>query len=66
MRPYCYQRCYHCGAGSLMSLRPLAGLRQRLRAERISGAEEERRRRNGRPMTAAELERVLRRYPGGV
>lgn len=41
-------------------------LRERLRAEWIAGAEEERRRRTGREMTAAELERVLRRYPGDV
>ena len=39
-------------------------LDQRLRAEWIAGAEEEWRKRNGRPMTADELERVLRRYPG--
>jgi hypothetical protein len=37
-----------------------------LRAEFITGAEEEWRRRTGRPMTAEELERVLRRYPGDV
>jgi hypothetical protein len=36
----------------------------RLRAEYIAGAEEGSRKRYGRPMTAAELERVLRRYPG--
>lgn len=41
-------------------------LRDRLRAEWIAGAEEEWRRRTGRPMTAAELERLLRRYPGDV
>jgi hypothetical protein len=41
-------------------------LRERLRAEYIAGAEEETRRRTGRPMTAEELERVLRRYPGNV
>ena len=38
--------------------------KERARAEYLAGAEEEWRRRNGRPMTAAELERVLRRYPG--
>jgi hypothetical protein len=38
----------------------------RLRAEFIAGAEEEWRKRNGRPMTAEELERVLRRYPADV
>jgi hypothetical protein len=41
-------------------------LNERLRAEVIAGAEEEWRKRNGRPMTAEELERVLRRYPGDV
>lgn len=41
-------------------------LRERLRAEWIASAQEEWRRRTGRPMTAAELERVLRRYPGDV
>jgi hypothetical protein len=41
-------------------------LNERLRAEYIAGAEEEWRRRTGRPMTAEELERVLRRYPGDV
>ena len=39
-------------------------LNQRLRAEFIASAEEEWRKRTGRPMTAEELERVLRRYPG--
>lgn len=34
--------------------------------EYIAGAEEEWRRRTGRPMTAEELERVLRRYPGDL
>ena len=38
----------------------------RLRAEFIAGDEEEWRTRTGRPMTAEELERVLRRYPGDV
>jgi hypothetical protein len=38
----------------------------RLRAEFIAGAEDEWRRRTGRPMTNEELERVLRRYPGDV
>jgi hypothetical protein len=36
----------------------------RLRAEFMAGAEEEWRKRTGRPMTVEELERVLRRYPG--
>jgi hypothetical protein len=39
-------------------------LRERLRAEFIAGAEEDSRRRLGRSLTAEELERVLRRYPG--
>jgi len=38
----------------------------RLRAEFIAGVEEAWRERNGRPMTAGELERVLRRYPGDI
>jgi hypothetical protein len=38
----------------------------RLGAEFMTGAEEESRRRSGRPMTAEELERVLRRYPGDI
>ncbi len=38
----------------------------RLRAEIIAGADAEWRRRTGRPMTAEELERVLRRYRGDV
>jgi hypothetical protein len=41
-------------------------LRERLRAAWISGAEEEWRRRTAKPMTAAELERVLRRFPGDL
>jgi hypothetical protein len=41
-------------------------LNERLRAEWIAGAEEEWRQRSGRPMTAEELERVLRRHPGDV
>jgi hypothetical protein len=41
-------------------------LRIRLRIEWLAGAEEEHRRRTGRPMTAEELERVLRQYPGDV
>ena len=39
--------------------------KERARTEYIAGAEEDWRRRTGRPMTAEELERVLRRYPGG-
>jgi hypothetical protein len=41
-------------------------LNLRLRAEFIAGAEEEWRKRTERPMTAEELERVLRRYPGDM
>jgi hypothetical protein len=41
-------------------------LNRRLRAEFIAGAEEDSRRRLGRGLTAEELERVLRRYPGDV
>ena len=39
-------------------------LNERLRAEYIAGAEQEWRKRTGRPMTAKELDRVPRRYPG--
>jgi hypothetical protein len=38
----------------------------RLRAEFIVGAKVEWRKPTGRPITAAELERVLRRYPGDI
>lgn len=41
-------------------------LRARLRAEWIAGAEEEWLRRTGRPLSAAELERLIRRYPGDI
>jgi len=41
-------------------------LNLRLRAEYIAGAEEEWRKWTGRSMTAEEVVRVLRRYPGGV
>ena len=41
-------------------------LNERLRAEFIAGAEEEWRKRTGRPMTAAELAQMLRRYPGDM
>ena len=41
-----------------------ARLNQRLRQAFIEGAEEDSRRRLGRGLTARELERVLRRYPG--
>ena len=41
-------------------------LRERVRAEWIAGADEEWRRRAGRPVTAEEARRVLRRYPGDV
>jgi hypothetical protein len=39
-------------------------LNERLRGEWVAGAEEEWRKRTGRQVTAEELERVLRRYPG--
>jgi hypothetical protein len=38
--------------------------RERLRAEYIDAAEAAWRRRRGRPMTADELRRILRKYPG--
>jgi hypothetical protein len=43
-----------------------ARLNQRLRRAFVEGAEEDWRRRLGRGLTAEELERVLRRYPGDV
>jgi hypothetical protein len=41
-------------------------LRERFRAEWIADVEDEWRRRNGRAMTADELEQVLMRYPGDL
>ena len=41
-------------------------LNERLREAFIEAAEEDRRRHLGRGLTAEELERVLRRYPGDV
>jgi hypothetical protein len=41
-------------------------MNHRLRAEFITGAEEECRKRTGRPMTADELARALRGYPGDI
>ena len=43
-----------------------ARLNQRLRQAFIAGAEEDSRRLLGREMTAEEMERVLRQYPGDV
>jgi len=43
-----------------------ARLNRRLRQAFIEGAEEDSRPRRGRRLTAEELERVLRRYPGDV
>ena len=40
--------------------------KERARAEYLAGAEEDWRRRTGRLMTAEELERALRRYPGDI
>jgi len=40
--------------------------KERARAEYIAGAEQDWRRRHGRPMTAEELDRALRRYPGDL
>jgi len=39
-------------------------LNEKARRAYLEGAEEERRRREGRPLTAEKLERVLRQYPG--
>jgi hypothetical protein len=44
----------------------VAASTERLRAEWIAGADEHSRRRLGRELTADELERVLRRYPGDM
>jgi len=44
----------------------LAHLNERLRQAFIEGAETDSRRRLGRGLTAEELERVLRRYPGDL
>jgi hypothetical protein len=41
-------------------------LRELRRAEFLAGAEEDSRRRLGRGLTAEELRRVLRRYPGDL
>ena len=40
--------------------------KERARMEYVAGAEGEWRKRTGRPMTAEELERVLRCYPGDL
>jgi len=40
--------------------------KERARMEYVAGAEEEWRQRMGRPMTAEELEHVVRRYPGDI
>ena len=40
--------------------------KERARMEYIAGAEEDWRRRTGRPMTAEDLERVLRRDPADI
>jgi hypothetical protein len=44
----------------------LSPLNRRLRMEFLAGAEADSLRRLGRALTAAELERVLRRYPGDI
>ena len=44
----------------------LEELNRRLRQAYVEGAEEQSRRQGGRGLTAEELERVLRRYPGDV
>jgi hypothetical protein len=43
-----------------------AALNRRLRQAFVDGAEERSRRELGRGLTAEELERVLRRYPGDI
>ncbi len=49
-----------------MAFRDPRGLNDRLRATFIEGAERDSPRRLGRGLTAEELDRVLRRYPGDV
>ena len=44
----------------------LSPLNRRLRMEFLAGAEADSRRRLGRGLTAKELERVLRHYPGDI
>ena len=41
-------------------------LNARLRIEWLAGAQEEWRKRTGRPMTVDELERVVQEYPGDL
>jgi len=53
-------------AKSSESIPQRSRLNEHLRAEFVAGAEEEWRNRTGRPMTAEELQRVHRRYPGDV
>lgn len=40
--------------------------KERARMEYLGGAEEDWRRRHGRPMTVEDLRRALRRYPGDI
>jgi hypothetical protein len=64
-------RAIFLGGARVDDFQPVESMRRRRRRLRISsrlewiaGAEEEWRRRNCRPMTAEELQRVLRQYPG--
>ena len=40
--------------------------KERARMEYVAGAEKDWRKQTGRPMTAEELQRVLRQYPGDM
>jgi hypothetical protein len=52
--------------GDFTIFHPLSPLNRRLRREFIAGAEEDSRRRLGRGLTAEELVRVVRYYPGDI
>jgi len=66
MRPACPHVLQFVTSEPPESLLRRRRLNERLRAEFIAGAEEEWRKRIGRPMTADELERVLQRFPGDL
>lgn len=52
--------------GGMDATHRLSPLNRRLRMEFLAGAEEDSWRRWGRGLTAEELDRVLRRYPGDI
>lgn len=53
-------------SGGMEITHPMSRLNRRLRMEFLAGAEEDSRRRLGRGLTAEELARVMRRYPGDI